>query len=286
MLYLVASTTGLRANELANLTPESFDLTANPPTVTIQAKNEKARRGAVLPILTKVAERLDQWLSTRPVRRSGRLWPGTWSEKAAVMFRKDLQATRDNWIGEAEQNPAEHAQRLQSDFPKPATANGERADFHALRHSFVSMLASSGVHPKTAQMLARHSTITLTMDRYSHVRLADLSPAVRGLPSLLIAPEPEAVIQFAGTQPPVPCCLPCCPADDFSCNALTTLDDSSVLTIALPTSSKSHETQDMTTIEEECNRLTEMRPGGLEPPTDGLEIRCSIRLSYGRVWPA
>jgi hypothetical protein len=24
------------------------------------------------------------------------------------------------------------------------------------------------------------------------------------------------------------------------------------------------------------------RPGGLEPPTDGLEIRCSIRLSYGR----
>ena len=26
-----------------------------------------------------------------------------------------------------------------------------------------------------------------------------------------------------------------------------------------------------------------MRPGGFEPPTDGLEIRCSIRLSYERV---
>jgi integrase len=37
-------------------------------------------------------------------------------------------------------------------------------DFHALRHTFITSLAKSGVHPKTAQMLARHSTITLTMD--------------------------------------------------------------------------------------------------------------------------
>ena len=26
-----------------------------------------------------------------------------------------------------------------------------------------------------------------------------------------------------------------------------------------------------------------VRPEGLEPPTGGLEIRCSIRLSYGRI---
>lgn len=60
MLYLVASTTGLRANELANLTPESFDLTTDSPTVTINAKTEKSRRGAVLPVLPLVAKRLDQ----------------------------------------------------------------------------------------------------------------------------------------------------------------------------------------------------------------------------------
>ncbi len=28
-----------------------------------------------------------------------------------------------------------------------------------------------------------------------------------------------------------------------------------------------------------------MTPGGLEPTTAGLEIRCSIRLSYGAIVP-
>lgn len=41
-------------------------------------------------------------------------------------------------------------------------------DFHALRHTFITNLAQGGVHPKTAQAPARHSTITLTMDRSSH----------------------------------------------------------------------------------------------------------------------
>ena len=46
--------------------------------------------------------------------------------------------------------------------------DGLVADFHALRHTFMTNLAIAGVHPKTAQMLARHSTIAMTMDRYTH----------------------------------------------------------------------------------------------------------------------
>ena len=33
------------------------------------------------------------------------------------------------------------------------------------------------------------------------------------------------------------------------------------------------------------SQLSSPRPGGLEPPTVGLEIRCSIRLSYERIAP-
>lgn len=40
---------------------------------------------------------------------------------------------------------------------------GRIADFHTLRHTFVTMLARSGVHPNVAQKLARHSSIGLTM---------------------------------------------------------------------------------------------------------------------------
>ena len=69
---------------------------------------------------------------------------------------------------------------------------GRQFDFHALRHQLISMLAAAGVHPKTAQELARHSTITLTMDHYTHVGIRDLSSALDTLPSLTPAREAHA----------------------------------------------------------------------------------------------
>jgi len=67
--------------------------------------------------------------------------------------------------------------------------SGRVLDFHALRHTFITNLARGGVHPKVAQSLARHSTITLTMDRYSHTVLGDLSVALEALPDTKTAPR-------------------------------------------------------------------------------------------------
>ena len=120
------------------------------------------------------------------------LWPGTWSKKAAEMFRRDLDEARSIWLAEVEKIADELQRRTESSFLKPENASGEVADFHALRHTFISMLASSGVHPKIAQQLARHSTITLTMDRYSHTKLVDLNAAVENLPSLA-TPQKSAI---------------------------------------------------------------------------------------------
>ena len=50
MLYTLAVSTGLRAGEIRSLTPTSFDLDADSPTVTVAAAYSKRRREDVQPI--------------------------------------------------------------------------------------------------------------------------------------------------------------------------------------------------------------------------------------------
>src|SRR5262249_55902504 len=50
LLYTLAANTGFRASELASLTPRSFDLAADPPTVTVEASYSKHRRQDVQPL--------------------------------------------------------------------------------------------------------------------------------------------------------------------------------------------------------------------------------------------
>src|SRR5262249_4149745 len=79
---------------------------------------------------------------------------------------------------------------------------GRVVDFHGLRHSYVSGLVSGGVSVKVAQELARHSTPNLTIGRYSHVRLHDLTGALEGLPPTPGSPEPADAPQTNVVEPP------------------------------------------------------------------------------------
>ena len=56
------------------------------------------------------------------------------------------------------------------------------ADFHALRKTFITNLSGAGVSPKTAQLLARHSDINLTMNTYTMLGVLDHVAAVEALP--------------------------------------------------------------------------------------------------------
>jgi hypothetical protein len=65
----------------------------------------------------------------------------------------------------------------------PYVDSAERyADFHCLRHTTESLLAASGVHPKVARSIMRHSDINLTMTRYTHTLRERRAKAIEALP--------------------------------------------------------------------------------------------------------
>jgi integrase len=160
LLYTLAANTGFRASELASLMPASFDLASKVPTVTVAAGYSKHKRADVQPLRPDVAEMMRQYIAGRPEQQL--LWPGMWSEVGAEMVRGDLAAAGIPY----------------------ADRSGRVFDFHAIRGQFISMLAAGGVHPKVAQALARHSTITLTMKNYSHLDVLDVAGALDKLPGL------------------------------------------------------------------------------------------------------
>jgi integrase len=159
-LYTVASYTGLRASELASLTTASFDLDSEQPTVRVQAAYTKNRKEAVLPLRPGLGALLRPLLAGRPV--DAPVWRGTWVERSARMLRNDLERAEVAYVD----------------------GDGRYHDFHSLRHRFGTELAMANVPPKVAQTLMRHSTITLTMDRYSHVGLHDTAGALNKLPPI------------------------------------------------------------------------------------------------------
>lgn len=72
--------------------------------------------------------------------------------------------------GQADGRPLQ-PRSLTHEFRRLVARLGElpRVRFHDLRHSHATQLLLAGVHPKVAQERLGHSTITTTLDLYSHV---------------------------------------------------------------------------------------------------------------------
>ncbi len=181
--YRIAAGTGLRAGEVSSLTPESFDLEADPPTVTVEAAYSKRRRRDTQPMRHDLADALRPWLAGKPPRVPVCPVP---KGRGGLLLRSDMETARASWLAES-RSPAERERRESSDFLRHIDSAGRVADFHGLRHTFISRVVASGASVKVAQELARHSTPNLTIGRYSHVRLHDLSAALEAVPG----PTPE-----------------------------------------------------------------------------------------------
>lgn len=153
-LYRLAMGTGFRARELRTLTPERFRLDGDGPTIEVLAGYEKNGKGTVQPITRELAAQFRPFLEGKPAGKPVLEVP----TRTARMLRADLERAGIPYKDKA----------------------GRVVDFHALRGSYITHMILAGVNPKIVQALARHSTITLTLDRYTTVEDSDLRKALEG----------------------------------------------------------------------------------------------------------
>ena len=249
MLYRLAVETGLRVGEIRSLTPASFDFRSKLATVKVAAAYSKHRRDDTLPLLATTAAMLREYVNKRPLDKP--LFTLPRREAIAGVLRVDLEAAGIPY----------------------RDATNRVVDFHALRHTFITNLAQGGVHPKTAQSLARHSTITLTMDRYSHTGRDDEFRALSALPNLS---QPSS----NGDSPAAEQNQKQSPSVSADCLLERgRFRDTSVDSERLKSSSS---TNSKTPTKQGKNRENQVAPVGFEPtrPVKGQRILSPLRLPF------
>ena len=121
--------------------------------------------------------------------------------RSTIPLRDDLAGDLNDWLTGKEAShklfsiPTGFVRILNRDLktagiPK-RDERGRTVDIHALRHTFGTLLSTSGVAPRTAQAAMRHSKIDLTMNTYTDPKVLDVQSAMEALPVLKF-PEPLA----------------------------------------------------------------------------------------------
>lgn len=177
LLYLTALESGLRASELKSLTAAMCDFDSEIPTLTVKAAYSKRRREDIQPIPPSLTTALKAYTENCPADELVfRTMPPI--DRLARMLRVDLQAAKIEYRDGA----------------------GRVVDFHALRHTYITNLARSGVHPKIAMDLARHSDINLTLARYSHTVIRERAEVLHRLPKLTEGNDEPTMHKKTGTN--------------------------------------------------------------------------------------
>lgn len=177
MLYEVAFSTGLRANELRNLTVDHLDVERC--GLWLDAHWTKNRKPGFQPLPADLVRRLAEFVQSGVVGR----------KYHRFYVRRDVQDPPRNRLLYILSNPVKaFDEDLAAAGIAKVTAEG-KLDFHACRVAYTTFVLESGASVKEAQELLRHSTPTLTMNVYARVRQGRLSEVVESLGQLFSRPE-------------------------------------------------------------------------------------------------
>ncbi len=180
-LYVLAVTTGLRQGELLALKWEDVDLERGVLRVrrtltrlkgkvsSGEPKTAKSRRSVKLTAIAAAAlrEHLDRQLEE--IERVGSLY-----SDAGLVFATE----RGTPV-----NPTNLRQRSFAQLLK--RANLRKIRFHDLRHTCATLLLGRNINPKIESEMLGHSSISITLDTYSHVLPDMQDSAARALEETL-----------------------------------------------------------------------------------------------------
>lgn len=166
-LYLpafLAIYTGMRLSEILGLRWQDVDLERG--TVHVQQTLYYPRSGefTFLPPKTPKSRRvIEIGPEAARVLRQQRARQAEWKLKLGGRWPgHDLVCTRPDGM------PV-YLHSISSNFRKAARRAGFDIRFHDLRHTHATLLLRAGEHPKVVAERLGHSTVTVTLDTYSHV---------------------------------------------------------------------------------------------------------------------
>ncbi len=147
------------------------------------AKDEKAGRGALIPLRADLVGDLRGWLEEKLAARREQAEARGAPVPLKLALDEPVFAVPRNMIKSFNLD-------LAAAGIDKVDERGRTVDIHALRHTFGTHLSRAGVPPRTAQAAMRHSSIDLTMNVYTDPTLLDVAGAVEVLPSLNVMRNP------------------------------------------------------------------------------------------------
>jgi len=200
-IYALAIQTGLRSAELRSLTKADMFLAGEKPYVRCRAANTKNKKEARQYIQADLAGELRRLVAQKTPTAPVFSLPDDW--RMAAMLRRDLADARKLWLDEMKHDPEARGKREESDFLAVQNDQGEKLDFHSLRHTCGAWLALQGIQPNVIKSVMRHSSITLTMDTYGHFLPDQHADAIGGMATMMGSKMTLAATGTVGQTPPV-----------------------------------------------------------------------------------
>ncbi len=179
LLYEVAACSGLRENELRQLTPRHLDREAC--ALIIERKWDKGRKDRLQYIPQELMRRLVEFMDSGEVRA---LYEKSLKQQGK---RAVLKGVPENALLYVPRNSAE---RLKADLKTvgiPIKTEAGKLDFHALRTAYINLVIETGADLKTAQTMARHATPDLTMNVYGRSRDSALRQAAEAVGNMIFS---------------------------------------------------------------------------------------------------